>query len=203
MRRKSGSLPPKSGLYLSAWEIWRAAAIFFPSTIKRLIGGILSARRCLRTRFFFWYGLGFAKRLLFFESKYLYRKLFHFFLVHLSRRLFWNSWTDFNKTWQEVSLTTSTKFVFFWPDRKNKMAAVASDWLRNFDFCSKPLNRIQRNLTGRKMVEDVEIFLPVKFCWIPSNGFRAEVEISQPIRGHDGHPVFSDRPKKHKLGRRR
>ena len=29
-------------------------------------------------------------------------------------------------------LTSSTKFVFFWADRKNKMAALASDWLRHF-----------------------------------------------------------------------
>ena len=28
--------------------------------------------------------------------------------------------------------TPSTKFVFFWADRKNKMAALASDWLRHF-----------------------------------------------------------------------
>ena len=28
--------------------------------------------------------------------------------------------------------TSSTKFVFFWADRKNKMAALASDWLRHF-----------------------------------------------------------------------
>ena len=29
-------------------------------------------------------------------------------------------------------LTSSTKFVFFRADRKNKMAALASDWLRHF-----------------------------------------------------------------------
>ena len=58
MRRKSESLPPKSGLFLSAWDIWQAAAIFFPSHDKNVSsGGILSARRCLRTRIFFLYGL--------------------------------------------------------------------------------------------------------------------------------------------------
>ena len=37
---------------------WRAAAIFFPSHDKNVSsGGILSARRCLRTRIFFLYGL--------------------------------------------------------------------------------------------------------------------------------------------------
>ena len=29
-------------------------------------------------------------------------------------------------------LTSSTNFVFFWADRKNKMVALASDWLRHF-----------------------------------------------------------------------
>ena len=39
----------------------------------------------------------------------------------------------------------------FRADRKNKMAALASDWLRHFSTSPlKPLNRIQRNLTGRK-----------------------------------------------------
>ena len=37
---------------------WRAVAIFFPSHDKNVSsGGILSARRCLRTRIFFLYGL--------------------------------------------------------------------------------------------------------------------------------------------------
>ena len=125
------------------------------------------------------------------------------FLVHLSRKLkctivimrcpssvvvnfspfrllLWNHWTEFNETWQEARITSSTKFVFFgpigitkwpsWPligwhifdfssesaernstkldrkqdlkvlyqvcvfrvDRKNKMAVLASDWLRQY-----------------------------------------------------------------------
>ena len=97
--------------------------------------------------------------------------------------LLWNRWTEFKETWQEArsqrplpslcfsgrsekqdghpglwlaetfstsSLkplngiqrnltgskisTSSTKFVFFWVDRKNKMAALASDWLRHFQL---------------------------------------------------------------------
>ena len=40
----------------------------------------------------------------------------------------------------------------FLAGRKNKMAALASDWLRHFWLLSlKPLNRIQRNLTGSKI----------------------------------------------------
>ena len=38
--------------------------------------------------------------------------------------------TEFNETWQEAR--SSTKFVCFWADRKNKMAALASDWFRHF-----------------------------------------------------------------------
>ena len=97
------------------------------------------------------------------------------------RLLLWNRWTEFNETWQEARYqhplpslcfwgrtekqdgrpclwlaetfstpylkplngiqrnltgskitTSSTKFVFFRADRKNKMAALASDWLRHF-----------------------------------------------------------------------
>ena len=40
-----------------------------------------------------------------------------------------------------------TKFMFFWLIGKNKMTAVAHDWLRHF----QPLNRIQRNLTESKI----------------------------------------------------
>ena len=36
-----------------------------------------------------------------------------------------------NLTGRKIS-TSSTKFVFYWPMGKNKMAALASDWLRHF-----------------------------------------------------------------------
>ena len=50
------------------------------------------------------------------------------------------------------------------------------------------------------LVEDFEIFLPVKFRWIPFSGFRGEVNVSANQR--PGRPsCFSDRPDKHKLGR--
>ena len=40
----------------------------------------------------------------------------------------------------------------FWADWKNKMATLASDWLRHFSTSPlKPLNGIQRNLTGSKI----------------------------------------------------
>ena len=53
------------------------------------------------------------------------------------------------------------------------------------------------------LVEDVEILLPVKFCWIPFSGFRGEVE-NVSANQRPGRPsCFSDRPEKHKLGRGR
>ena len=51
------------------------------------------------------------------------------------------------------------------------------------------------------LVEDVEILLPIKFCWIPFSGFRGEVE-NVSANQRPGRPsCFSDRPEKHKLGR--
>ena len=50
------------------------------------------------------------------------------------------------------------------------------------------------------LVEDVEILLPVKFRWIPFNGFREVENVSanpRPAR----QSCFSDRTEKHKLGR--
>ena len=53
------------------------------------------------------------------------------------------------------------------------------------------------------LVEDVAILLPVKFRWIPFSGFRGEVE-NLSANQRSGRPsCFSDRPEKHKLGRRR
>ena len=45
------------------------------------------------------------------------------------------------------------------------------------------------------LVEDVEILLPVKFCWIPFSSFREKSKMSQPIRGQGGHLVFPISPK--------
>ena len=53
------------------------------------------------------------------------------------------------------------------------------------------------------LVEDVEIMLPVKFHLIPFSGFRGEFENVSANQRPGRHLVFSDRPKKHKLGRGR
>ena len=53
------------------------------------------------------------------------------------------------------------------------------------------------------LVEDVEILLPVKFCWILFSGFREEVE-NVSANQRPGRPsCFSDWPEKHKHGRGR
>ena len=53
------------------------------------------------------------------------------------------------------------------------------------------------------LVEDIEILLPVKFRWIPLSGFRGEVENVSANQRPERPSCFSDRPKKHKLGRGR
>ena len=51
------------------------------------------------------------------------------------------------------------------------------------------------------LVEDVEILLPVKFCWILFSGFRGKVE-NVSANHRPGRPFcFSDPPEKQQLGR--
>ena len=53
------------------------------------------------------------------------------------------------------------------------------------------------------LVEDVEILLPVKLCWIPFSGLRGDVQ-NVSANQRPGQPsCFSDQPEKHKLGRGR
>ena len=60
-----------------------------------------------------------------------------------------------------------------------------------------------RSARKTNLVEVVKILLPVKFRWIPFSGFRGEVE-NVSANQRPGQPsCFSDRPKKHKLGRGR
>ena len=56
------------------------------------------------------------------------------FVVNFShfRILLWNCWTEFNETWQEARSQRPLPSLCFRADRKNKMAALASDWLRHF-----------------------------------------------------------------------
>ena len=53
------------------------------------------------------------------------------------------------------------------------------------------------------LVEDFEILIPVKFCWIPISGFRGKVE-NLLANQRPGRPsCFSELTEKHKLGRGR
>ena len=51
------------------------------------------------------------------------------------------------------------------------------------------------------LVEDFEILIPIKFCWIWFSGFRGEVENVSANQRPGPSSCFSDRPEKHKLGR--
>ena len=74
-------------------------------------------------------------------------------LVHLSRRLLlWNHWTEFNETWQEARTQHSLPSLCF-SGRSEKQDGRPDLWLTETFSTSplKPLNRIQRNLTGIKI----------------------------------------------------
>ena len=117
------------------------------------------------------------------------------------RLLLWNRWMEFNETWQEARSQRSLPSLCFSGQSEKKMAALVSDWLRHFQlflwnhwtefnetwqearsqhplpslcfsgrlekqdgrpglwlaetfsiFPLKPLNGIQRNLTGSKII---------------------------------------------------
>ena len=68
------------------------------------------------------------------------------------RLLLWNHWTEFKETWQEARsqrLLPSLRFS----DRSEKQDGRPGLWLAETFSTSplKPLNRIQRNLTGSKI----------------------------------------------------
>ena len=68
-------------------------------------------------------------------------------------RLFlWNRWTEFNKTWQEARSQRPLQSLCFssWSEKQNGHPGL---WLGETFWTSslKPLNRIQQNLTGKKI----------------------------------------------------
>ena len=69
------------------------------------------------------------------------------------RLLLWNRWTEFNETWQEASLCFS--------GQSEKQDGRPVLWLVETFSTSplKPLNRIQRNLTGSKISSSLTKFL--------------------------------------------
>ena len=74
------------------------------------------------------------------------RKLSHF------RLLLWNRWTEFNETWQKARSQRPLPSLCF-SGRSEKQDGRPGLWLaETFSTSSlKPLNRIQRNLTGSKI----------------------------------------------------
>ena len=67
------------------------------------------------------------------------------------RRLLWNRWTEFNETWQEAKLQRSPPIACF-SGRSEKQDGCPCLWLaETFSTSLKPLNGIQRNMTGSKI----------------------------------------------------
>ena len=134
-------------------------------------------------------------------------------------------WIPFSGFYREVENVSANQrpgrpFCFFDQPEKHKLGRGRWD----LASCQVSLNSLQRFLQrSRKclsqsearaailffrlaqkntnLVEGVEILLPVKFRWIQFSGFRGEVE-NVSANQRPGRPsCFSDRPKKHKLGR--
>ena len=68
------------------------------------------------------------------------------------RLLLWNYWTEFNETWQEARSQRPLPSLCFW-GRSEKQDGRPGLWLAETFSTSplKPLNGIQRNLTGSKI----------------------------------------------------
>ena len=68
------------------------------------------------------------------------------------RLLLWNRWTEFNETWQEARSQRPFPSLCF-SGRSEKQDGRPGLWLAETFSTSplKPLNRIQRNLTGSKI----------------------------------------------------
>ena len=66
--------------------------------------------------------------------------------------LLWNRWTEFNKTWQEARSQRPLPSLWF-SDRSEKQDGRPGLWFAKTFLTSplKPLNGIQRNLTGSKL----------------------------------------------------
>ena len=73
-------------------------------------------------------------------------------LIHF-RLLLCNRWTEFNETWQEARSQRHLPSLFY-SRRSQKQDGRPGLWLAETVFTSflKPLNRIQRNLTGSKIL---------------------------------------------------
>ena len=118
-----------------------------------------------------------------------------------NQRQWWPScfhyWPDKHKLsrglWNLASCQVSLNSVQWFSEEKTKMSQPIRGHSGHLVFLI--------SLKNTKLVEDVEILLPVKFRWIQFSGFRGEVG-SVSANQRPGQPsCFTDRHKKHKLGR--
>ena len=79
------------------------------------------------------------------------------------RLLLWNHWTEFNETWQEAGSQRPLPSLCF-SGRSTKQDGRPGLWLAETSSTSplKPLNRIQRNLIGKKISKPSTKFV---FFW--------------------------------------
>ena len=97
------------------------------------------------------------------------------------------------RTLRSCSLSSFVEFGSAVSENKSKMSQPIRGQGGHFVFLIGPKHT--------NLIEDVEILLPVKFCWIPFSGFRGEVE-NVSANQRPGRPsCFSDRPEKHKHGK--
>ena len=94
--------------------------------------------------------------------------------------------------WDLASCQVSLNSVQ-WFQRRSRKCLSQSEARADLIF---PIGAKNTNL-----VEGVEIFLPVKFRWIPFNGFRGVAENVLANQRPRRPSCFCDRPEKHKLGR--
>ena len=113
-----------------SWRLFATVGFFLAHLSRRLKWAIVIAHRPSSVR----------------PSSSVRRKLSHF------RLLLWNRWTEFNKTWQKARSQRPLPSLCF-SGRSEKQDGRPGLWLaETFSTSSlKPLNRIQRNLTGSKI----------------------------------------------------
>ena len=99
------------------------------------------------------------------------------------------------RTLRSCFLSSFVEFRSAVSEKKSKMSQPIRGQGGHFVFLIGPKNT--------NLVQNVEILLPVKFCWIPFSGFREEVENVSANQRKGWSSCFSDRPEKHKLGRGR
>ena len=102
---------------------------------------------------------------------------------------------DFFLTFRSCFLSSFVELRSAVSEQKSKMSQPIRSQGGHLVFTIGPKNT--------NLVEDIEVLLPVKFRWILFIGFREEVK-NVSANQRPGRPsCFSDRPKKHKLGRGR